>query len=63
MEKAIAQEEVPLVLEDPAPLLPSVMKPYIDNGHLSRDQRKFNYHVNGARVVVEDAYGLLKGRW
>ena len=63
MEKAIAQEEVPLVLEDPAPLLPSVMKPYIDNGHLSHDQRKFNYHVNEARVVVEDAYGPLKGRW
>ena len=46
VEKTIAQEEVPLVLEDPAPLLPSGMKPYVDNGHLSRDQWKFNYHVN-----------------
>ena len=63
MEKTIAQEEVPLVLEDPAPLLPSGMKPYVDNGHLSRDQWKFNYHGNRARVVVEDTYGPLKGRW
>ena len=47
----------------PASLLPSVMKPYIDNGQLSHDQRKFNYHLSRARVVVEDAYGPLKGRW
>ena len=63
--KTIAQEEIPLVvLGDPAyPLLPWVMKPYIDNGHLSRDQRRFNYRLSRARVVVEDAYGRLKGRW
>lgn len=63
--KTIAQEEIPLVvLGDPAyPLLPWVMKPYIDNGHLFRDQRRFNYRLSRARVVVEDAYGRLKGRW
>ena len=64
-KKTIAQEEIPLVvLGDPAyPLLPWVMKPYVDNGHLSRDQRRFNYRLSRARVVVEDAYGRLKGRW
>ena len=61
--KTIAQEEIPLVvLGDPA-YLPWVMKPYIDNGHLSRDQRRFNYRLSRARVVVEDVYGRLKGRW
>ena len=64
-KKTIAQEEVPLVVcEDPPhPLLPWVMKPYIDNGHLSHDQRGFSYHLSRARVVVEDAYGCLKGWW
>ena len=64
-KKAIAGTEVPLVvLGDPAyPLLPWLMKPYLDNGHLSREQRTFNYRLSRARVVVEDAYGRLKGRW
>ena len=64
-KKTIAREEIPLVvLGDPAyPLLPWVMKPYVDNGYLSRDQRRLNYHLSRARVVVEDAYGQLKGRW
>ena len=58
-KKTIAREEIPLlVLGDPAyPLLPWVMKPYVDNGHLSREQRRFNYRLSRARVVVEDAYG------
>lgn len=63
-KKTIAQKEIPLVvLGDPAyPLLPWVMKPYVDNGHLSCAQRRFNYRLSRARVVVEDAYGRLKGR-
>ena len=64
-KKVIAQEEVPLVVREdpPHPLLPWVMKPYIDNGHLSHDQRSFSYHLSTARVVVEDAYVCLKGWW
>ena len=63
--RVIAGKEVPvLVLGDPAyPLLPWLMKPYIDNSNLSEDQRKFNKRLSRARVVVEDAYGRLKGRW
>ena len=61
----ISGTEIPIViLGDPAyPLLPWLMKPYLDNGHLSREQRTFNYRLSRARVVVEDAYGRLKGRW
>ena len=62
-KKTIAETEIPIVvLGDPTyPLLPWLMKPYIDNGHLSPEQQTFNYRLSRARVVVEDAYGRLKG--
>ena len=61
----IGGEDVPLViLGDPAyPLLPWLMKSFPDNGRLSRQQKLFNYRLSRARVVVEHAYGRLKGRW
>ncbi|XP_003389956.1 PREDICTED: protein ANTAGONIST OF LIKE HETEROCHROMATIN PROTEIN 1-like [Amphimedon queenslandica] len=64
-KESIEGQEVPLVLlGDPAyPLLPWLMKPYSDNGHLTRDQKRFNYRLSKGRVVVEHAYGRLKGRW
>ena len=63
--ETIQGKEVPLVLlGDPAyPLLTWLMKPYSDNGHLTRDQKRFNYRLSKGRVVVEHAYGRLKGRW
>ena len=40
------------------------MKPYSDNGRLSRRQSVFNYcFLNHARVVAENAFGRLKGQW
>lgn len=39
------------------------MKPFRDNGHLTRRQRRFNYRLSSARVVIERAFGLLKGRF
>ena len=64
-KESIAGTDVPLVLlGDPAyPLLPWLMKAFPDNGHLSRQQRNFNYRLSSARVTVEHAYGRLKGRW
>ena len=57
--------EVPIVLlGDPAyPLLTWLMKAFPDTGNLSQQQRRFNYRLSKARVVVEHSYGKLKGRW
>ena len=49
------------VLGDPAyPLKPWMVKPYPDTGHLTADEWHFNYCQ---RVIVENAFGELKGRW
>lgn len=57
--------QVPLVvLGDPAyPALPWLMKPYPDMGHNTAGQKAYNYRQSRARMVVENAFGRLKGRW
>ena len=57
--------DVPIgILGDPAyPLLPWLMKPYPATGSLSCKQKIFNYQLSRARMVVECAFGRLKGRW
>ena len=56
---------VPLcIIADAAyPLLSWVMKPFPDNGKLSAEKSHFNYRLSRARMVVENAFGRLKGRW
>ena len=63
--KSISGKNIPLVfLGDPAyPLLDWLMKAFPDSGNLTANQKQFNYCLSRARVVVEHAYGRLKGRW
>ncbi|KAK9728826.1 DDE superfamily endonuclease [Popillia japonica] len=39
------------------------MSPFRDNGRLTQQQKKHNYALSRARVVIENVFGLLKGRW
>ena len=57
-----------VILGDPAyPLLPWLIKPYSSVGQLTREQRCFKgvsiTTLAGQQVVVECAFGCLRGRW
>ena len=62
--KAVGAVNVPpLIIADSAfPLRTWLMKPYT-NALLSPQQRYFNYRLSRGRMVIEGAYGQLKGRW
>ena len=53
----------PLILGDSAfEFRPWIMKPYT-NSTLNKEQRNFNNRLSRARMVIECAFGQLKGRW
>ena len=53
----------PLVLEDGAyPTTDWLLKPFPNNIHLTDTQKKFN-KLSGRRIIIEKAFGLLKGYW
>lgn len=54
----------PLIVADPAYKLTTwCMKPFPQTRALTDRQRDFYKSLSSARVVVEQAFGLLKGRW
>ena len=63
--RSIAGESAPLfILGDSAyPLMTWLMKLFTHNCMLSDQQKTYNYRTSRARIVVENAYGQLKGRW
>jgi len=64
-KKRLGGVDVPLfILGDPAyPAPPWLMKAYPVHDLMSRKQKHFNYRQSRARMVVENAFGRLKGRW
>lgn len=57
--------QVPLcILGDPAyPALTWLMKAYPEHQNMTVRQINYNYRLSRARMVVENAFGRLKGRW
>ena len=46
------------------PLKTWIMTPYKDNGHLTEQQKTYNFYLHSlARMVIERAFALLKGRF
>jgi hypothetical protein len=45
------------------PNLHWLVTPFKDNGHLTCEQNMFNYRLSASRIVIEHAFGLLKGRF
>ena len=53
----------PYLIGDAAyPMKTWLMKPFPDRG-LSSNERIYNYRLSRARMVVENGFGRLKGRW
>ncbi|XP_054591109.2 uncharacterized protein [Nothobranchius furzeri] len=49
--------------ESAYPLQDWLLKPFTDTGRLTEQQLLYNKKFSRARVVVENAFGRLKGRW
>ena len=56
-ESILGREIQPVILGDPAyPLLTWLIKGYPENSNTPRIQRRFNYHLSGARMTVENTF-------
>lgn len=63
-DKRILFPDETLLLGDSAyPLLSWLVPPFRDNGHLTPEQNEFNFMHSSTRIVVERAFGQVKGRF
>ncbi|XP_071577213.1 putative nuclease HARBI1 isoform X1 [Temnothorax nylanderi] len=62
-ENRYFQNQYHLLADSAYPLSKYMLTPYRDNGHLNRLQRNFNTKLSKTRVVIERAFGMLKGRF
>lgn len=49
-----------IIADTAYPLIPYVMTPYKDNGHLTNVQVNYNYKLSSVRSSIERAFGRLK---
>ena len=57
-------ETTPVIIGDAAyPLLNWLLKPYRETTSSTDEEKHFNYRLSRARMVVENAFGRLKGRF
>lgn len=57
------QNQYHLLGDSAYPLSKYLLTPHRDNGHLNELQRNFNTKLSQTRVVIERAFGILKGRF
>lgn len=64
IDKAILFPGQTFILGDSAyPCLSWLVPPFRDNGHLTNQQKEFNFMHSSTRIMVEKAFGQLKGRF
>ncbi|KAH7943620.1 hypothetical protein HPB52_009566 [Rhipicephalus sanguineus] len=45
------------------PLREYIMTPYRDHGHMTAEEKRFNYRPSRTRVRIENAFGVFKSRF
>lgn len=62
-ENRYFENQYHLLADSAYPLSSYMLTPYRDNGHLNNVQKRFNTKHSKTRVVIERAFGTLKGRF
>jgi DDE superfamily endonuclease len=58
----IGQPDFHILGDSAYPLLPQLLVPYRDNGHLTQTQHKYNTVHAAARAIIERTFARLKGK-